>query len=820
MPIASQLQLRRGTTPQHAVFTGAPGEVTVDTDKKTTVVHDGSTAGGFPLSRESVIATGSVTRRSISDRLAGMLSPRDFGAVGDGVTDDTAALQAFFSHIATNDVGAANASGTYLVSVGITFGSDDAVIATRNIYGNMTLNAGAAIDTMFTLNGFPQGTWSGTITVNGTGSTSYSSRTCRRGILVKRCRAGSLDVVQANNFSQHGVYVIATSPDNNNFLNMGRVSCVNIGSAHPGGSNLTANWSSPTNSGSGNSGGQRTTITVDTLPPTTVGPNGESPLAVRVRTYTGTGTYDPPSLAPNSSATTVITVTGAARGDIVSDLEFSNDLQGVQLSGVVTAANTVTVTFSNPSNATNTVNLASGIVTASIYKTHYVYTVDSVNSTLAVFPWIDSAITSGILQYVFGAGVYATGNNANVVGFDLINATRCSVGFWSDSNYGSSVSRLSTQACLVGMAVGGNPTNVHNNFVVGAYYCELNSLDFLRVSRVDTNGGVILSDYNMNLLAVDDTADARISATGGSAPFYGNNEGNFKSMALCRQGFWNSFARRGLNRTETSSSLTLWICNDEETSFAEKQVVYFKNSWTFNMPEPDYGVNRAFGYSTATVIMLGTGTNNSPTGSFVFAPTGTFSVNGSSYAITGDASTDVITATGSSFANGQIVRLMNLAGGAGLSGTTNYFIRDVSGDTFKVETSIGGGAVDFTSNITAGNVRTAAVFSGFTGPAIMHVYIDWANQNYLVVCPNLSYQGSATYNPPNLIDGAGDTTTVTVTGAALGDYAEASFSLDLQGIAITAWVSAADTVSVRFQNETGGTIDLGSGTLRARVFKP
>jgi hypothetical protein len=84
----------------------------------------------------------------------------------------------------------------------------------------------------------------------------------------------------------------------------------------------------------------------------------------------------------------------------------------------------------------------------------------------------------------------------------------------------------------------------------------------------------------------------------------------------------------------------------------------------------------------------------------------------------------------------------------------------------------------------------------------------------------INLSGSATFNPGNLIDGDGETTTVTVTGAALGDYAEASFSLDLQGITVTAWVSAADTVSVRFQNETGGTINLGSGTLRARVFKP
>jgi hypothetical protein len=44
-------QRRRGTTAQHASFTGLLGELTVDTDKDTVVVHDGSTAGGFPLAR-------------------------------------------------------------------------------------------------------------------------------------------------------------------------------------------------------------------------------------------------------------------------------------------------------------------------------------------------------------------------------------------------------------------------------------------------------------------------------------------------------------------------------------------------------------------------------------------------------------------------------------------------------------------------------------------------------------------------------------------------------------------------------------------------
>lgn len=47
--MSTAVQFRRGTTAQHSSFTGAVGEITVDTDKKTAVVHDGSTAGGQPL---------------------------------------------------------------------------------------------------------------------------------------------------------------------------------------------------------------------------------------------------------------------------------------------------------------------------------------------------------------------------------------------------------------------------------------------------------------------------------------------------------------------------------------------------------------------------------------------------------------------------------------------------------------------------------------------------------------------------------------------------------------------------------------------------
>ena len=50
------LQFRRGTTAQNNSFTGTAGELSVDTTLNTLRVHDGSTAGGFALLKETGIS--------------------------------------------------------------------------------------------------------------------------------------------------------------------------------------------------------------------------------------------------------------------------------------------------------------------------------------------------------------------------------------------------------------------------------------------------------------------------------------------------------------------------------------------------------------------------------------------------------------------------------------------------------------------------------------------------------------------------------------------------------------------------------------------
>ena len=64
--MAKTLQFRRGSTATLSSITGAVGELFVDTSKDTVVVMDGSTAGGFPLARESALSDLTPTYRTIT----------------------------------------------------------------------------------------------------------------------------------------------------------------------------------------------------------------------------------------------------------------------------------------------------------------------------------------------------------------------------------------------------------------------------------------------------------------------------------------------------------------------------------------------------------------------------------------------------------------------------------------------------------------------------------------------------------------------------------------------------------------------------------
>jgi len=80
---------------------------------------------------------------------------------------------------------------------------------------------------------------------------------------------------------------------------------------------------------------------------------------------------------------------------------------------------------------------------------------------------------------------------------------------------------------------------------------------------------------------------------------------------------------------------------------------------------------------------------------------------------------------------------------------------------------------------------------------------------------------SKTWDPANVADGAQTTTTVTATGVLLADACPVyvGFSNSLQGMVLSAYVSADDVVTCVLRNNTGGALNLASGTLRVGVWR-
>jgi hypothetical protein len=86
------------------------------------------------------------------------------------------------------------------------------------------------------------------------------------------------------------------------------------------------------------------------------------------------------------------------------------------------------------------------------------------------------------------------------------------------------------------------------------------------------------------------------------------------------------------------------------------------------------------------------------------------------------------------------------------------------------------------------------------------------------LCYDYSIVGSlGTYNPGTIASNSQSTQAFTVTGTQLGDLVQVSFDQDLQGITLYGYVSAANQVTVVFQNRTGGNITLTSGNVRVHI---
>jgi hypothetical protein len=147
--MAKLLKLRRGTTTQHNTFTGAEGEVTIDTTKDTAVVHDGVTAGGYPLLRQDLnnLPAGSVTSTHIAD---GTIVNADINAsaaiasgklASTGVTAGNYGASTAVPVLSINAQGQVTAASTAPLPAGIVTTSDSGTV-TSTMIADGTIAAG------------------------------------------------------------------------------------------------------------------------------------------------------------------------------------------------------------------------------------------------------------------------------------------------------------------------------------------------------------------------------------------------------------------------------------------------------------------------------------------------------------------------------------------------------------------------------------------------------------------------------------------------------------------------------------------------------
>jgi hypothetical protein len=145
------LQLRRGTTAEHATFTGAVGEVTVNTTKDTIVVHDGAVAGGYEL--VSLAATQTLTNKTLTSPT---LTTPDLGTPASGTLTNVSGLPLTTGVTGTLPVANGGTGQTTYTNGQLLIGN-----TTGNTLAKTTLTAG---DGVSITNG------AGSITIAATGS--------------------------------------------------------------------------------------------------------------------------------------------------------------------------------------------------------------------------------------------------------------------------------------------------------------------------------------------------------------------------------------------------------------------------------------------------------------------------------------------------------------------------------------------------------------------------------------------------------------------------------------------------------------------------
>lgn len=120
----------------------------------------------------------------------------------------------------------------------------------------------------------------------------------------------------------------------------------------------------------------------------------------------------------------------------------------------------------------------------------------------------------------------------------------------------------------------------------------------------------------------------------------------------------------------------------------------------------------------------------------------------------------------------------------------------------------------FDTDIATYNSTNNTIANNFISSRIQNGTTDIVHGNVVL---GKVYKATSTYDPPSLATNTQQSTTVTLTGATVGETVAVSFDKALQGTRMWAEVTSTNTVTVYHRNDTGVTVDLPSGNLTIRI---
>lgn len=185
-----------------------------------------------------------------------------FGAI-EGQGDASTSIQTFFDYTSLVSCNKAVLAGDFMIGSGLVINAKK----TFDYDFSVRLRAIAPVDIVLSIRDGIRMRFSGRIEIYGEVSDDFANRTCRIGLYIFNCGRACFGAIYTRYFSQWGVfqYGQVKSGSNNSLSRFESVNCIDCGSFKR--APMTGSFSNPFKSGKPGSLSQRTTITVDRMPP-------------------------------------------------------------------------------------------------------------------------------------------------------------------------------------------------------------------------------------------------------------------------------------------------------------------------------------------------------------------------------------------------------------------------------------------------------------------------------------------------------------------------------------------------------------------------